>query len=184
MTEQLILKGTLEGHSGWVTSLATSLENPNCKFPFQTFELPNLQTFNLPNLFQLTDSNTHQCFYPAREISPSSSGTSPATRAPTVTQRDPFTVTLTSFPTAYVFLVDQWAAEVFTETQFRSSPLTVPTLFPPPGTRLSAFGSSLPVPPPVDLLDTPTMFSLSPSPPTTDKSFPDPAIVQSSSGTL
>merc|ERR1711939_959810 len=29
MTEQLILKGTLEGHSGWVTSLATSLENPN-----------------------------------------------------------------------------------------------------------------------------------------------------------
>ncbi|TAQ90063.1 hypothetical protein B7494_g1610 [Chlorociboria aeruginascens] len=29
MTEQLILKGSLEGHSGWVTSLATSLENPN-----------------------------------------------------------------------------------------------------------------------------------------------------------
>ncbi|KAI9735448.1 MAG: cross-pathway control WD-repeat protein cpc2 [Claussenomyces sp. TS43310] len=29
MTEQLILKGTLEGHSGWVTSLATSMENPN-----------------------------------------------------------------------------------------------------------------------------------------------------------
>ncbi|RAL58257.1 hypothetical protein DID88_002257 [Monilinia fructigena] len=29
MAEQLILKGTLEGHSGWVTSLATSLENPN-----------------------------------------------------------------------------------------------------------------------------------------------------------
>lgn len=26
MTEQLILKGTLEGHSGWVTSLATSME--------------------------------------------------------------------------------------------------------------------------------------------------------------
>ena len=29
MSETLILKGTLEGHSGWVTSLATSLENPN-----------------------------------------------------------------------------------------------------------------------------------------------------------
>ncbi|KAK1781424.1 WD40-repeat-containing domain protein [Copromyces sp. CBS 386.78] len=29
MAEQLILKGTLEGHNGWVTSLATSLENPN-----------------------------------------------------------------------------------------------------------------------------------------------------------
>ncbi|KAI9055768.1 hypothetical protein LZ554_000709 [Drepanopeziza brunnea f. sp. 'monogermtubi'] len=29
MSEQLILKGTLEGHSGWVTSLATSIENPN-----------------------------------------------------------------------------------------------------------------------------------------------------------
>lgn len=26
MTEQLIHRGTLEGHSGWVTSLATSLE--------------------------------------------------------------------------------------------------------------------------------------------------------------
>ncbi|KAI6788646.1 Guanine nucleotide-binding protein subunit beta-like, partial [Hortaea werneckii] len=29
MAEQLVLRGTLEGHSGWVTSLATSLENPN-----------------------------------------------------------------------------------------------------------------------------------------------------------
>jgi len=29
MAEQLIHRGTLEGHSGWVTSLATSLENPN-----------------------------------------------------------------------------------------------------------------------------------------------------------
>jgi guanine nucleotide-binding protein subunit beta-2-like 1 protein len=29
MAEQLILKGTLEGHSGWVTALATSMENPN-----------------------------------------------------------------------------------------------------------------------------------------------------------
>ncbi|EJP64243.1 hypothetical protein ACQRIT_000160 [Beauveria bassiana] len=29
MAEQLILKGTLKGHNGWVTSLATSLENPN-----------------------------------------------------------------------------------------------------------------------------------------------------------
>ncbi|RYP44202.1 hypothetical protein DL768_009318 [Monosporascus sp. mg162] len=29
MAEQLILKGTLEGHNGWVTSLATSIENPN-----------------------------------------------------------------------------------------------------------------------------------------------------------
>ena len=26
MTERLINRGTLEGHSGWVTSLATSLE--------------------------------------------------------------------------------------------------------------------------------------------------------------
>jgi hypothetical protein len=26
MAEQLIHRGTLEGHSGWVTSLATSLE--------------------------------------------------------------------------------------------------------------------------------------------------------------
>jgi len=26
MTEQLIMRGELHGHSGWVTSLATSLE--------------------------------------------------------------------------------------------------------------------------------------------------------------
>ncbi len=26
MSEQLVLRGTLEGHSGWVTCLATSLE--------------------------------------------------------------------------------------------------------------------------------------------------------------
>jgi hypothetical protein len=32
MAEQLVLRGTLEGHSGWVTSLATSLEKcvPRC----------------------------------------------------------------------------------------------------------------------------------------------------------
>ncbi|GIJ81766.1 cross-pathway control WD-repeat protein cpc2 [Aspergillus pseudoviridinutans] len=29
MAEQMVLRGTLEGHNGWVTSLATSLENPN-----------------------------------------------------------------------------------------------------------------------------------------------------------
>ena len=36
MAEQLVLRGTLEGHSGWVTSLATSLEKyvvpPLCFF--------------------------------------------------------------------------------------------------------------------------------------------------------
>jgi hypothetical protein len=30
MAEQLVLRGTLEGHSGWVTSLATSLEKYVC----------------------------------------------------------------------------------------------------------------------------------------------------------
>jgi guanine nucleotide-binding protein subunit beta-2-like 1 protein len=29
MSEHLVLRGTLEGHNGWVTALATSLENPN-----------------------------------------------------------------------------------------------------------------------------------------------------------
>jgi len=29
MSEQLVLRGSLEGHRGWVTSLATSFENPN-----------------------------------------------------------------------------------------------------------------------------------------------------------
>jgi hypothetical protein len=33
MSEQLVLRGTLEGHSGWVTSLATSLE----KYVFPAF---------------------------------------------------------------------------------------------------------------------------------------------------
>jgi hypothetical protein len=34
MAEQLVLRGTLEGHSGWVTSLATSLEK--CVIEFWT----------------------------------------------------------------------------------------------------------------------------------------------------
>ena len=71
-----------------------------------------------------------------------------------------------------------------TETESRSSPLTVPTLSLPPGTRLSASGSLPLVPPPADLLDTPTMSSPSPSPPITDKLSPDLAIEPSSSGTL
>ena len=31
MTEQLVMRGTLAGHSGWVTSLATSLEKYEIK---------------------------------------------------------------------------------------------------------------------------------------------------------
>jgi hypothetical protein len=33
MAEQLVMKGTLEGHSGWVTSLATTPEKYVCPFP-------------------------------------------------------------------------------------------------------------------------------------------------------
>lgn len=29
MSESLVLKGTLEGHGGWVTAIATSAENPD-----------------------------------------------------------------------------------------------------------------------------------------------------------
>jgi hypothetical protein len=77
-----------------------------------------------------------------------------------------------------------FALGMFTKTQSRSSPLTVPMLSLHPGTRLSAYGSSLPVLLLGDLLVIPTMFSPFPSPPTTDKLFPDLATVLSSSGTL
>lgn len=42
MAEQLVLRGTLEGHSGWVTSLATSLEkcaSTKSTYSFQTARL-------------------------------------------------------------------------------------------------------------------------------------------------
>merc|ERR1711939_11741 len=109
-------------------------------------------------------SRTQTSCSPDLATRPLFSGTLPVTRAPTDTQSDLFTATATL-------------------CRMLSSLLTVPTLSPPPGTRLSASGSFPPVPPPADLSDTPTMFSLSSSPPTTDKSFLDPATAQSSSGT-
>lgn len=39
MAEQLIHRGTLEGHSGWVTSLATSLEKCDFEAPDRTAKL-------------------------------------------------------------------------------------------------------------------------------------------------
>jgi len=65
----------------------------------------------------------------------------------------------------------------------RSSLLTELMLFQPPGTRLSAFGSSQPVPPLADSSDTQTTFFRFRSPPITDRLSPDPAIEQSSCGT-
>jgi hypothetical protein len=69
------------------------------------------------------------------------------------------------------------------ETQFRLSHLMELTLFLLPGTRLSDFGSSPPVLPLADLLDTQTTCSPFRSQQTTDKLFLDPETVQSSSGT-
>lgn len=106
-------------------------------------------------------------------------------RALTDTQSDLFTVTRTSFPTAYVNLRDQRAQLGHKCWDlYRSSPPTVHMLSPLPGTRLSASGSSLLVPQPDVLSATLTMFSPSPSLPTTAKSSLDPATEQSSSGTL
>lgn len=63
MTEQLILKGTLEGHSGWVTSLATSIE----KYAPRTMNEPWLS-------MQLTCVVAQTCFYQEAVIRLSSSG--------------------------------------------------------------------------------------------------------------
>merc|ERR1712144_98915 len=126
MTEQLILKGTLEGHSGWVTSLATSLENPNLLLSGSRDK--TLIQWNLTR-----DESSYG--YPKRSLHGHSHIVSDV---------------VISSDGAYA---------------------------------LSASGGFPPVPPPADLSDTPTMFSLSPSQPTTDKSFLDPATAQSSSGT-
>lgn len=64
MAEQLIHRGTLEGHSGWVTSLATSLEKSVFAAAAQI-----VAVVANPASIALT------CCCPRRETSPSSSGT-------------------------------------------------------------------------------------------------------------
>jgi len=48
MAEQLVLRGTLEGHSGWVTSLATSLEK--CASTKSTYSFSDGETDMRPAL--------------------------------------------------------------------------------------------------------------------------------------
>ena len=156
MTEQLILKGTLEGHSGWVTSLATSLENPN-----MLLSGSRDKTLIIWNLTR--DESSYG--YPKRSLHGHSHIVSDCVCLPGG-------------------IVASRRCIFYTETESRSSPLTEPMHSLPPGTRLSASGSLLLVPLPEDLLDTRMMFSPSLSPPITDKLSPDLAIEPLSSGTL
>lgn len=141
----------------------------------------------------LLRTQTCSCLVPA--TSPSSSGTWPGMRPHTDTQRDLSTDTPTLFLTVYVKTHSKIGGSgklsAICKLQLNAETLIsrwslpmVLTLFPHPGTRLSASGSLPLVPPPADLLDTTTTFSPFPSLPITDKLSPDPATVQSSCGTL
>lgn len=88
MTEQLVHRGTLEGHSGWVTSLATSLEKYGediCANPVVT-DMASAQTCSFREV-----ATKHLSF-----------GISRATTKPTVIQSEVFMATLTLYPTVYV----------------------------------------------------------------------------------
>lgn len=106
---------------------------------------------------------------------------------PTATQSAACTATRTSSLTAYVPHLEKSRTAGMVESglrlENRSFRLTARTLSLRRGTRRSAFGSSQPARPPAVSSVTPTMFCLSPSPPTTVKSFPAPATEASSSGT-
>lgn len=169
MAEQLVMRGTLEGHSGWcisppcprhphcaadirvrVTSLATSLENPNMLLSGSRDK--TLIVWNLTR----DDQNYG---YPKRSLHGHSHIVSDCVRNPRYIGRKPELITP------------------------RSYPLTVLTLSPLLGTRLSASGNSLPAQPPAASSVTPTMSSPSPSLPITVRSSRDHEIVQSSYGT-
>ena len=89
MAEQLVMRGTLEGHSGWVTSLATSLEKSVVKW--------------ISRQEAQTDSYVAQtCSSLAVVTRLSSSGTLPATIRTTATLSEVYTATLTLSLTVYV----------------------------------------------------------------------------------
>ena len=89
MTEQLVMRGTLVGHSGWVTSLATSLE-----------KYEHLQVRRRTEA--RTDISTARiCSFLEVATSPSSSGILPGTSRTMDTQNGAYTATLTSSPIAY-----------------------------------------------------------------------------------
>ena len=83
------MRGTLEGHSGWVTSLATSLEKSVNLFEHFIAQL-------------LTVNEVQICFFPAAVTKLSSSGISPATNKTMDIQNEVFTATPTLFQIAYV----------------------------------------------------------------------------------
>lgn len=100
----------------------------------------------------------------------------------TDTQSEVFTATRTLFPTVYV--PNHERPEISkSDPSERSSPPTVPTPYPHPGTRLYDYGSYRPATPPAALSDTTTMYSPYHSPQTTDKSYQDRATRASSCGT-
>lgn len=90
MGEQLVMRGTLEGHSGWVTSLATTLEK-------------SVNLFDQHGIQALTVIVAQICFSPAAATKPSLSGTSLETIRITATQNGVCMATLTLCRTAYVF---------------------------------------------------------------------------------
>ena len=117
MAEQLVIRGTLEGHSGWVTSLATSLENPNM--------LLSGSRDKTLIIWNLTRDDTHYG-YPKRSLHGHSHIVS-----------DCVCLSL-----SLLFSVHRSPYVLTDLCSKRSSPQTVPTLSPPPGTRPSACGSS------------------------------------------
>lgn len=81
------MRGTLEGHSGWVTSLATSLEK--LVLAANRLEVPYAYFAIAPT-----------CYYLAAATNPSSSGILPATNKTTDIPSEVFTAILTSSRTA------------------------------------------------------------------------------------
>ena len=107
------MRGTLEGHSGWVTSLATSLENPHM--------LLSGSRDKTLIIWNLARDDTHYG-YPKRSLHGHSHIVSDCV-----------------CPLSYMLLENVVLRHAFS----RSSLPTVPMLSLLPGTRLSACGSSL-----------------------------------------
>ena len=153
MTEQLVMRGQLEGHSGWVTSLATSLENPNM--------LLSASRDKTLIIWTLTRDD-QQYGYPKRSLHGHSHIVSDCVSSREMIKR--------IYPSRLMHIL-------------RSSLLTAPTPSLHHGTRHSDFGNWQPVPRLAALSATPTTSSLYPSQPTIVKSCPDLVIAQSSCGT-
>lgn len=161
------MRGTLEGHSGWVTSLATSLEKSVNFQAARTQQLtrcsPNMLLSGSRDksliIWNLTRDDQNYG-YPKRSLHGHSHIVSDC-----------------------VYLTTCRMHGKLAENNIRSFRRTGHMHFPPPGIRRSVFGSSPLVLQPVALLVTATTFSLCLSLPTTVKSSLVLEIGQSSCGT-